>query len=922
MSATAATIGRETELAAIDAFLDGAGASAQALVLVGEAGIGKTTLWEHAVEAARAKFCRVLSCRGIEAESSLSFAALSDLLGPVFDDIAPALPGPRRRALEVVLLLAEPGDAIPDPLAIGLAVLDALRALSSSGPCVLAIDDIQWLDAASAGALQIALRRLDAEPVAVLATLRHAPRLGIPIDIDRSFDADRLTTVDVGPLDLAALHRLLRERVALDLTRPELVRLQSMTHGNPFFALEVAREMVRSGTRPTEDRVMQVPESLSAALADRLARLPPETVEVLLETAALARPTVELVVAAHGDRETVLRSFAAAAADGLIVLDDERVRFTHPLHASVCYQQAPIWKRRAVHRNLALVVADPEERALHLARGAEGPDVEIAAQLDAAADGAAARGAPAVGANLLELAADLTPDDLSLARHRRRRAAVLHRVSGSTPRAIAILEALRDAAEPGPERADVLAELAENSFKNPSVVVSLCNDALIEAAGDDRRSARLLAHRSLHHMTQGNVAAALADGRAALELAERLDDPALIAVAIAHISHAETRSVETTRLLLDRGVQIERAHHLALEFLDSPRRALARQQMRMGEVEQARSLLEELAREASARGDENTRAVLLWVLVLVDWLAGRWAEALDLAREAAIAGEQSQAVDHRWLIVRKALVEADLGLLDDARASARYALSGTVAGPTRFAEIEMVAVLGRIELMLGNGRAAADLLRDLPDQLITMGSDDPTAFVWADTIEALIEAGDIARARHVFAQWVQRADQQGGPWALATTSRCRALLAAVDRNFAAAERSFSESLASLDGFSYPLERARTLLCLGSVSRQAQQRAAAREALEQALRMFEELGGRLWADKARNELARVSGRRPPEAMLTETERQVAELAGTGRSNSEIAASLHLGVSTVEAHLSSVYRKLDVRRAGLAARLAEV
>ena len=286
----------------------------------------------------------------------------------MFDDIAPALPGPRRRALEVVLLLAEPGDAIPDPLAIGLAVLDALRALSSSGPCVLALDDIQWLDAASAGALQIALRRLAAEPVAVLATLRHTPRLAIPIDLDRSFDADRLTKVVVGPLDLAAFDRLLRERVGLDLTRPELVRLQSMTHGNPFFALEVGREMARSGTRPTEDRVVQVPETLSAALAERLARLPAETAEVLLKTAALARPTVEVVVAAHGDREAVLRSFAAAAADGLVTLDDERVYFTHPLHSSVCYQQAPISKRRAVHRSLALAVVDPEERALHLAR--------------------------------------------------------------------------------------------------------------------------------------------------------------------------------------------------------------------------------------------------------------------------------------------------------------------------------------------------------------------------------------------------------------------------------------------------------------------------------------------------------------------------------------------------------------------------
>ena len=192
---------------------------------------------------------------GIEAESSLSFAALSDLLGPVFDDIAPALPGPRRRALEVVLLLAEPGDAIPDPLAIGLAVLDALRALSSSGPCVLALDDIQWLDAASAAALQVALRRLDVEPVAVLATFDTRPdSASQSISTARSMHA-RLTKVDVGPLDLAAVHRLLRERVALDLTRPELVRLHSITQGNPFFALEVGREMARSGTRPTSDRV-------------------------------------------------------------------------------------------------------------------------------------------------------------------------------------------------------------------------------------------------------------------------------------------------------------------------------------------------------------------------------------------------------------------------------------------------------------------------------------------------------------------------------------------------------------------------------------------------------------------------------------------------------------------------------------------
>jgi DNA-binding CsgD family transcriptional regulator len=148
------------------------------------------------------------------------------------------------------------------------------------------------------------------------------------------------------------------------------------------------------------------------------------------------------------------------------------------------------------------------------------------------------------------------------------------------------------------------------------------------------------------------------------------------------------------------------------------------------------------------------------------------------------------------------------------------------------------------------------------------------------------------------------------------------LLLAAEGDFPQALTAFDQSVHALEGFTYPLERARTLLCHGAALRQAQQRAAAREALEHATAIFEELGGRLWADKARSELARISGRRAPSELLTGTEREVAALAGQGHSNKEIAASLHMGVSTVEAHLSSVYRKLDVRRAGLAARLAEV
>ena len=197
---------------------------------------------------------------------------------------------------------------------------------------------------------------------------------------------------------------------------------------------------------------------------------------------------------------------------------------------------------------------------------------------------------------------------------------------------------------------------------------------------------------------------------------------------------------------------------------------------------------------------------------------------------------------------------------------------------------------------------------------------DPTPPVWADAIETLIALGELEQARAYLEPYEAHAERLGSPWAIAGGARCRGLLARRrGRPSSARSRRSRRSLADA-GSPFPLERGRTLLCLGMVRRQAQQKRAAREALEQALAIFEELGARLWAEKARAELRRISGRAPASDELTETERRVAELAARGRTNKEIAAELFMGVSTVEAHLSHVYRKLGVRRAGLAGRLA--
>ena len=406
-----------------------------------------------------------------------------------------------------------------------------LRALAEHGPVLVALDDVQWLDPASAGALQIAFRRLREEPIGLLATLRLGPETASTVELERSFPNERLT---VGPLTLAAVHRLLEERLGLELTRPELARLQEATAGNPFFALELGRELVRTNTRPAPGQPLRVPESLSELLGGRLARLPGETLDVLLLVAALARPTVDLVAATYGERDRVLEALQTAADDSVVELDEAAVRFTHPLLGSICYGRAPPWKRRAVHGALAGAVSDIEERARHMALAADGLDPVAASYLEEASEQAAARGAPGTAAELSELAAGLTADDPAFERAQRFRAARFHRRAGGGEQAVAILKLLLVDAAPGLERSDILFELALSQAEGVRLQVERCDSALAEAGDDNARSARILALRAGAHLIAANVDEALADGQAAVDRAELAGDPTVLAQAISY----------------------------------------------------------------------------------------------------------------------------------------------------------------------------------------------------------------------------------------------------------------------------------------------------------------------------------------------------------------------------------------------------
>jgi DNA-binding CsgD family transcriptional regulator len=913
-------IGREEALAAIEGFLRRLAREPGVLVLSGEPGIGKTALWQRGVERATEQLPHVLTHRAAEAEAGLSFAALSDLFSGVIDTILPSLAPPRRRALEVALLLADPGGQAHDPRAIGLAVLDSLRNLCRSGPVLVAIDDLQWLDGSSARALEFALRRLRGEGVGVLSTVRRVPGDDARGDLHRLVREELVQERAISPLRLSELFQLARTRLGVELSRPQLVRLREITGGNPLFALELAPELAT--TEPAPGRPVAIPTTLRQVLGERLAQLPEDAREVLVTAAALARPTVAVLAAAHGDERRVVSALEHAMRAEVVGVDGERVRFVHPLLASACYDDAPPWRRRAAHGLLADAVEDEEERARHLALATDRPDPDVASVLDAAVVAATARGAPAGAAELSELAADLTPgDEPNSRRSRLLAAAEAHRLAGDRERAAAILNRLLPDVLAGAERADVLFALARGRRADLPTIAGWCEEALREAGHDHDRAAEIMVFLSWTRLLEGRVRDALAHARDALEHAEKVGDPELLSRAIARVAMAETWTLEVTPGLLERGVMLEEELERPLEFHESPRVTLARRLMCRSEFDRARPILETAAAEALARGDEGTYGHVLFHLFQVEWFTGRWEEAGAHVRAVVELADQLGDRQYRGIaLYAQALLDAHRGEIAVARAEAQEAVEISEAISDALFEIQSRTVLGFIELSADDPKAADRHLRPLPAWLVSHGWEEPTDFAWTNAIDALIGIGEVDVARSYVEQYEDRAVRSASPWALATAARGRGLLAAAEGDLAAAREALDGALAQHYRMRCPFELGRTLLALGTVRRRARERRAARDALEQALGVFDELGASLWAERARNEMRRISGRRPGSGDLTEMEERVASLAAEGLANKEIAAALYISVHTVEAHLSRTYRKLGIRsRAALAGRL---
>jgi len=885
-----AIIGREEELGEIQAWLDARLEGPALLALAGEPGIGKTILWEAGVEQARLRGFRVLAHRSVEAEAGFAFAGLSDLIAPVLEEVGGELAAPRRAALEVALLLASSGDAPPEPHAIGLAVLDVLRALARDAPVLVALDDLQWLDASTASVLPAALRRLEHERVGLLSTARGTP--------GAVWEPTGLQRRSIESLGMSGLHELLRDRLGVELPRPQLAHLHAVSGGNPFFVLELAR--APDG---------RVPETLRDLLGGRVASLPDGTTDVLLLAAALARPTEALVSAAQGEPD-VARAALEAAGD-VLVADDERLRFAHPLLASLCYDRAPPSRRREAHRRLANVVADLEERARHLALATTNPDAAVAAELDAACAHAAARGAAVAAAELAELASDRTPpDDVAARRQRRLTAGRLLWLTGDLDRASKLREELLETTPPGPERADLLHVVALSGGQHLAERARLCEEGVAEAGDDDARAIVLLVQGAHFRWLAGETHAGLALARQALFRAKRSGDPHLVVIAQGRVGYLETFALDVTPGLLEDAVAAEATLAVPPPFYLRPTLALASRDACGADPMAARTTLE---RYAGDDDDDHMRRLFVHqLLVVATRELGDWDAARSHAHTVRELTEQAPDAEYRGIADHlMALVEADQGRLDDARGLAESGLRYATSVGDEIFMSRNEALLGHIDLLAGDHDAAADRLRPLPDRLVRSGSLHPmTTTTWTDPIEVLLAVGDVEAAAKLLARYDTLARRAGVSHAIGV-ARAGGLVAAARGDTGAALAALERAVALDDPPTFPFARARAWLDLGTVQRQARQRRAARESLDQALAVFEQLGAVLWAARTRDELRRVSGRRPPGDELTEAERRVAELAATGHRNKEIAARLVVEVGTVEAHLSRVYRKLGVR-----------
>ena len=912
----ARVVGREAELATVDQFLDSVALEAGGLLLLGDAGIGKTTVWQAAVQRAKERRVRVLVARPGPAETRITFAGLADVLSSVGDDVLQQLPPPQRRALEVALIRTDPGDRqrSPDQRSIAIALLSVLRSLSQRSPLLVCLDDLQWLDRSSWSVLEFALRRLDSDRIGVLASLRLEPDGSPPRSFARLLGWDRMRQLRLGPLKLAALHEILRRELAHTMSRPTLVRIERTSAGNPLFALELARAILASGQPVQGSAPLPVPVTLKELIDERLRRLPAASRRALLVTSALSQPTLELV-----DSEAL----APAEEAGVVRVEvDGRVAFSHPMLASAVYASASALQRRAVHRTLAETVSDGEERVRHLALSAQEPSEAIAQALEVAAQRARMRGAPEGAAELLELAIRLTPRDSRDKSHTRLLAAAEDYFrAGDLARSKALAQQVAEASAPGRVTGGALELLGEIRYQEESFAeaIPLFEQALDELREDPRR-VWVLVNLAYAHTSLGDLPGAVAPARAAIDEAARCGDDPLRAVALAVAAMVDWylgRPPDWQRLDLA----------LALEDPDLQIVMPMRPSLIAGvilvhsdDLPRARAVLDGLRKRTIDRGDDSELPLVDVQLAMLERYQGRLDASAAYAEEGfELARQLGSPAMQTIMLAERCLTRTTAGDISGARAD--IAMARELVSHTDYAlgDLWSRSAMGCLELSVGNALAAREAFEPIMRGVEARGALDPIAAAYLrDAIETLVAVGELERA-HTLATLVSAYADTVGRHQVALASRAAALVLAARGDIDAALDRAAQAIDAFSQLPLPLGLARALLVKGQIHRRRKEKLLAREAFSQSEQIFSAVGAPLWADRARAELRRVGLRALAPDELTQTEQRVAALAAAGLRNQQIADRVFVSPKTVEANLARIYRKLGVRsRAELAAR----
>ena len=901
------TVSHSVTADSIDELLSRASAAPAALLLSGEPGIGKTTMWLAGISQARDCGFEVLSARTAVGECSLAHAALADLLSRVDSNIWSDLPLPQQRALDLILLQDNSCDTPPELRTAATAVLTVVQRLAETSPVLVAVDDLQWLDPASATVFSFVTRRL-CGPVGVLATVRtKTPSSGVAAEMELCGVPDAHRTI-LQPMTLGSLHAMLSKRLGRYLPRPALVRIHDISGGNPFYALELAHAM--DGATASDPSFL--PGRLTDVVRSRIGSLAPDVQQALLAAAALSAPTVGLV--AHGlDAATadVLGLLESAEDAGIVSIDGNRLRFTHPLVARGIYCGASPALRRQVHRSLADGIDDPELRARHLALGSVTADPRVVRLLDSAAASARRRGAQAMAAELLDLAVGLGGD----APRRRIRSAESHFAAGDVHGARAALEQSIAGLRAG-ARGDALRALGRVHLFDDSLFVAaeLFDQGLAEPADHSPSRVQTLVAQAFTQLNTGNEHAASSNTEQAVTEASELGDGALLSQALGmRLVLAMLRGDGFDEASMQRALRLdEPGADTPMPFRATTNTALVAAWS--GQLDRARFELGGLGRRCRERGEEHEQLYVGFHSSLVEVWRGDFCAASELVREVTERAQQLGGdVPSAMAAAVQAALDAYAGRVQDARLNGRAALELSRRCGSDSLSRSAIATLAFLESSLGNHAAVAALVEPLlqADDERPRATEIATAAYLPDAAEALINLGRFDEAEVLIGRLERNGRRLERPWMLAVGGRCRAKLSAAFGEVDPAIRAAEQAMTHHDQLPMPFERARTQLLLGQLQRRQRRKEPSVATLTAALDCFEALHTPLWADRARAELARANPGASTGTALTPSERAVAELAGAGMNNRDVAASLYISPKTVEASLTRVYRKLNIR-----------